>query len=369
MRLMCLPVAMSDAGSETFALPHHGIGHSARPRVLAQRLASFSPQAARGVDPLRVARAGELDLAALRPQPVKEGAAPLLASLPPGARSESGREVGPADQPAPVPAEVAPLPAPPDGMAGLPHRAEGPAEAMLWPSPPQGAAAATLEVFALADPASAPPRIAAPTPELQVSSPAGPGGTLAMPGLPALPAVAQLLPVAQIAANPVAPAALSLPREERAIAEPQSPRPTRVDPSAAAPSPPASAAPVPADDLPPSPTRAGGKIPTDTEAVPPLVVSRSAALPATPMGPPAAPAGAPRLPPEAPAPGVLERLAEVTRKRDDEALVRIGSVSVVMRPAASMSLPPPMPALAPPVAAPMRSAHRNPWLGRGRGGE
>lgn len=73
--------------------------------------------------------------------------------------------------------------------------------------------------------------------------------------------------------------------------------------------------------------------------------------------------GEPQVPPHR----VLERLAEATRKLDDEAVVRIGSVSVVMRPTAPTPLPEQMAPLAPPLATPLRSAHRNPWLSRGQG--
>ena len=354
---------MNEVHGETFALAHRGIGRCSPVRVLAQRLASFTPHNARGVDPLLIARSGgasmnELDLAGLTPQAPEEqqSAAMPAASIARAAVPEAAAAVWPGDRPSPAASETSLAPARASVIASAAQVQEARSEMMQVFSPPQQVAEARDEVFALAIPASAPQTLATPAPPWGLAAP-----TASVAALDDSSREATAPSVAPARSFPQAPqsVATNAPQQERASRAPIDPR-HPASPMA------------PARQVQPGIATAAAPSRAHSERAPlrekPASIAPSA-LPAQPMGHIEAPAGATRVPPAAADHRVLERLAEAARKPGEEAVVRIGSVSVVMRPAPSAPPPQQISPAAPPPSAPMRIGHRNPWLSRGRGGE
>jgi hypothetical protein len=364
---------------ETFALGHAGIGGAGAARTLVQRLVRFSPQAAPAVSPAALGRCkvpmpGELDLTALLPQPPQESedipAAPLAHRAATGTEAPVPHAAPPA--PAPVQAAARALPSQASGnMLSAPSVAPSPADPFL---PPQDRAAAGSEVFALDALASAglPPAgmahdsrqtppvtpAAPPGPKHPIAAPASPLPHLAPPGL----AAGEASPASAAAARPI-PAPL-LAR----AAPPAATQAWNVTARPAAPALPEALPPLPSrSTLAPAAAIQAPELEPLFQAAPAMRAMMATSL----MGRPAAPPDVRRPVASAQPMGMVERLAEASRQRADAPAVRIGSVSVVMRPA-----PPPPPASAPamppmaaPAAATAPSVHRNPWLSRGRGGD
>ncbi len=354
---------MNEVHGETFALAHRGIGRISPARVLTQRLATFTPQSVRGADPWLSARSGgasmnELDLAGLNPQAPdeEEGAAMPLTSMARDAVAETATTARPEERPSSVASQTS---LPPDRVgvvASVPEVRQLRGETMQAFSPPRHVADAPDEVFALAIPASAPPPVTTPAPRWGLAEPTA---SLVAPDVRLRESTAQPVPPTRsqsIASAAPQPAAAIAHRDERVPPAPIDSASPMGPARRAQPDVPVTAAPTHAQ--------------SDLAPLRPKQVSKEpAAPPAQPMGHIEAPAGATRLPPATLEHRVLERLAEAARKPADEAVIRIGSVSVVMRPAPSAPPPQQTAPAAPPTSAPMRSAHRNPWLSRGRGGE
>lgn len=360
---------------ETFALGHAGIGRTATARTLVQRLVRFSPQAAQAVDPLAVGRfkspiMSELDLSALLPQPLEEGENMPATTLTHASVADAAAPIWQAAQPALVQVEPLALPSKASSsMPTAPSVVPAPANPINAFLQPQDRAAARIEVFALAAAASAlPPQAASASAEPQ-SMAAPPVERVASPQLNP-PFAAPESPALNVS-PPVPVAAGATPASAAAQGPVQAPP----APLAAAPAPahalnaPAPSATPALPEARPAPAPVVAVKPADRVPQHQAAPIKPALMPPSLMGKMAALADAPFPHVAAPPMGIIERLVEATRHRTDEAVVRIGSVSVVMRPAPP---PPPAQASAPTAALPSAtpsSVHRNPWLSRGRGGE
>lgn len=367
-------------GGETFALGHAGIGRAGGARTLVQRLVRFSPQAARAVDPSALGRfkapmVGELDLAVLLPQPPQEGEGMPATTLTHRAAIGAEEPVPHAAPPVPVQVEARAWPGASSDMPIAPHVAPSHADPTSTVLQAQGRVAASIEVFALDAAAGAVTPQAAATSKTPPMTPAAPLESAHQVAAPAS-TLPDRAPPSQ-AAGEAAPASAATPRS---IPAPLAPRTATAAQAWRA----AALADVAAlsDAIAHSATSAqpgalGALAPVAATKEPELVQQLQAApakravTATSPMGQPSAPADARRPVDSVPPVGIVERLVEATRPRADEAVVRIGSVSVVMRPAA-----PPPPALAPataprvaPSSATAPGFHRNPWLSRGRGGD
>lgn len=388
---------MSQMRGEIFALDRCGMGRAGgAARVLAQRLASFTPQQARRADPMVVARAAgmaghEIDLTALEPRAQVEEGGPspgqvvtpdrAIAAIAPAPSSAPQAAAGATATPGPGPRAIDTAEAPSVRQTGAETT-----QASVLPVPQRQA---RDEVFALSAPPSVASPAALPAPRwglagagiIPATAPAPAPQTPEVRNADVFPLTASDRPPSAAAGMDQATAAVSEPVPVLLSNVPDTPAPVPANATLQSlalrelrhDATPATTTPA-ARSVMATPASAAVISPLDLSSQPaPQHPAQSAstrpALPVQAMGRSEAVAAMTLMAPSNVDHRLLERLAEGARKRADDVVVHIGSVSVVMRPASPVPAPQAIAAPAPPASAAPPRVHRNPWLGHGRGGE